>query len=509
MRTKLSSKLLTRSKPFLIPTLVFFVSALAYLQYGFDGSLAGDDAQYMYSAQQMIRGVPIYSSIWIAKGPVMPMIAGAGVFAASLLGTDDLLTVRVLFLVISCLTAVAVYLLGDSLFRSRRIGVLSALIFIGFLGFGKHACSGPRPKTPMLLFVVLCLWLLTRRRWFWAGIFSSLAVLTWQPAGVYVVATSLFAFIWSDAGSKRRRNLATAMAGVLLPLLAVSIYFLVMGNFPQFMEGFILYHLRYRGVAESRSTYTLYKHFWLPIRAIFNGYPTSAPFIFFGFLMMGGLYAWRFRIQRSVAKMIFTDRFAPLLLTFPAPIIWSLLDFQGYPDFYIFLPYVAIGSAWLTHLALEKFAEVVESGARAQTTSFLVTCGILVALAVGSYGTIAETGLTDQRKWALEIEQTYLQGPDARLWAIGRAQELVLLHRTNPSQYIWLGDAITNLMEDVVPGGFAGWIAQLEEYDPDVVTWGPHTPQSKRALLTEWLKPRYVRKNVGDWNIFVRREPKQ
>jgi len=506
MRLKLSSELFARLKFLVIPSLLFLVSAVAYLQYGFAGSLAGDDAQYMYSAQQMIRGVPIYNSIWIAKGPVMPMIAGAGVFAASLLGTDDLLTVRALFLVISCLTAVAIYLLSDSLFRSRRIGVLSALIFIGFLGFGKHACSGPRPKTPMLLFVVLCLWLLTRRRWFWAGIFSSLAVLTWQPTGVYVVATLLFAFVWSDAGSQRRRNLAVTTTGVLIPLVAVSIYFLVMGNFPQFMEGFVLYHLRYRGVAECRATYTLFKHLWLPIRAVYNGYPTSAPFIFLGFLMMGGLYAWRFRIHRSIANVLFMDRFAPLLLTFPAPIVWSLLDFQGYPDFYIFLPYVAIGSAWLVHLALEGFAGVVGPGSWVQKTSFLVTCGVLVALAVGSYGTIAETGLTDQRKWTLEIEQKYLQEPDARLWAIGRAQELVLLHRTNPSQYIWLGDAITNLMEDVVPGGFAGWIAQLEEYDPDVVTWGPHTPRSKRALLTEWLKPRYVRKKVGDWIIFVRRE---
>jgi len=51
MRSKPLSKLSARLNPFLIPALIFFISALAYPQYGFDGSLAGDDAQYMYSAQ--------------------------------------------------------------------------------------------------------------------------------------------------------------------------------------------------------------------------------------------------------------------------------------------------------------------------------------------------------------------------------------------------------------------------------------------------------------------------
>jgi hypothetical protein len=496
----------THLSALLPPILVFLIAAIAYLQFGFEGTLVSDDAVIMYSAQQLVRGVPVHSSIVILKGPMASFIAGAGAFAASILGANDLLTVRVLFFIISCLTAVAVYYLGASLFRSPRLGILAGLIFTGFVGFGKHACSGPRPKTPMLLFVVLCLWLITQRRWWWAGFFGSLAMLTWQPTGVYVAAALLFALLWSEQGMPRWRNLLICLAGVLTPILAVVIYHLLTGSFYHFLEGYILFNLRYRGVAEWRASYTLFKHFWLPIRAVFNGYPTSAPFIFFGLLIMLGLYAWRARVQKSLLKALFSDPFSPVLLTLPAPIIWSLMDFQGYPDFYIFLPYAAVGAAWMMHLTLEKFEEVVAPGKRAQVVSFGTACALLVALAVGSHGTVSETGLRDQLSWAQEIEETYLPDPDTLYPAIGRVEDLVLMQRTSPSRFIWVGDAVTNLMDDTLEGGFEGWVAEILAQEPKVIAQGSNLPVSRRQLLRKMLKPDYEMKTIGDWIIFVRRE---
>ena len=43
---------------------------------------------------------------------------------------------------------------------------------------------------------------------------------------------------------------------------------------------------------------------------------------------------------------------AAFLLSFLAPVIWSVLDFQGYPDFFVFLPYFAISFAWMVFLTL-------------------------------------------------------------------------------------------------------------------------------------------------------------
>ena len=73
-------------KPIYIVTvhaaLILALSALVYRQYGFAGPLTRDDAIYLYSGQQMAQGTPPYLSIWDHKGPLAPMIAGAGAWIA-------------------------------------------------------------------------------------------------------------------------------------------------------------------------------------------------------------------------------------------------------------------------------------------------------------------------------------------------------------------------------------------------------------------------------------------
>jgi hypothetical protein len=48
-------------------------------------------------------------------------------------------------------------------------------------------------------------------------------------------------------------------------------------------------------------------------------------------------------IVRLYFQRPFEYRFLPILVSFPAPVLWSLRDFQLADDFYVFLPYAAIG----------------------------------------------------------------------------------------------------------------------------------------------------------------------
>ena len=62
-----------------------------------------------------------------------------------------------------------VFLLTSEALRSPWPGLIAAASFLTYWGFGLVAASGPEPKTPMVLFQALALWLTARRRWFWAG----------------------------------------------------------------------------------------------------------------------------------------------------------------------------------------------------------------------------------------------------------------------------------------------------------------------------------------------------
>src|SRR5918912_232899 len=201
-----------------LPLLVLFLAVFVYGMYGFDGVLLRDYSIYLYSGQKMAEGVPPYVSVFDHKGPLSPMLAGLGVVLSQQLNWDDIYTVRLVFFATGCLTAVAVYLLGKSAFRSQAAGFFGALAFLGFYGFAESVASGPEPKTPIVIFKTLCLLFMVQKRWFWAGLCGSLAFLVWQPMGIFPFVAFLLAV--TRPKEERRGAALRALAGMMTPLVA-------------------------------------------------------------------------------------------------------------------------------------------------------------------------------------------------------------------------------------------------------------------------------------------------
>jgi hypothetical protein len=483
---------------FSIAILVFFISLVAYGQYGFTGHLWRDNAIVLYSGQQMARGIPHYLSIFDNSGVVAPLIAGIGASIATILDCDDILAVRIAFLVLGALAAVGVYFLGSTLFRSRKTGFLAALVFIGFRSFGTLAISGPRIKTPMVLFVILSLVLTARRKWFWAGLCGSLAFLAWPPTAIFPLVTLILALLQSRRGRERVRHLLFTFMGMLIPKIIVSAYFLSKGAFYEFVDGLILFNITQMEHAPT----SLRQHFTAPLDAIWRGYTVMSFLIFLGFLMILMIYIWRIRSHgSSILRLLSEDRFAALLLSFPAPLIWSFLDFQSSPDFFIFLPYLAVCLGWLLSIALRGLTKTTNLGPALEKFCFLAVCAALVASAALDYRKTANNGLGRQLQWAYQVESTY--GRDAKLVSIGVPEILVLLHRTNPNPYVFIIDGIDKRIDKKTPGGFDAWLQQLEQHDPDVIAFGP-TDGPFKAKLVSWLRDHFNRTTVGGWTLFVK-----
>ena len=479
--------------------LVLAAAAAVYAQYGCRGRLLRDDAMYLYSGQRMVDGVPPYVSIFDLKGPVAPLISGAGTAAARVLDTDDITTVRITFFIVGLLVVACVYLFARDLFASTRAGLLAAFVFPCFWGFGRHVLSGPRAKTPMVLFEVLALWLTTRRKWLWAGFFGSLAFLTWQPAVFLPAMTVLFAVVQSENASQRWKNPLKTLIGISLPLLAVSAYFLCMNAFGEFVDGTILFHLRHlerTGAGPLRNVANAFL-------ALHKGYATSYLLIVIGLVAVGVLFAWRLKCHAGrVSSWVRRDPYAALILTFPVPVVLSLMDFQDYPDLYVFLPYAALGLGWLLHTTLAGLGDKAGLSRRSATTLFAAICLVLVGGAALDYHETATDELDQQEAWAAQIVSEF--GDDVKVLSIGLPEALVLLHKTSPEPYIVINGGIDNYIDATVPGGFDGWVARLEQYDARIVlfgaTQGKHVPR-----LMQWLEDRYVRRTVGGWTIYVRR----
>ncbi len=141
-----------------------------------------------------------------------------------LVHANALHAIRAEFFVISVLTVLAVYVLALELSDSVAGAVTAGLAFCCYSRFADDAAGGPDPKTAGVLFMVLCMWLLVRRRWFAGGIMGGLAFLFWQPLMWFPLIAVVAAAVYSDpapspspcAGSAGRRGLPGRGGGDLL-----------------------------------------------------------------------------------------------------------------------------------------------------------------------------------------------------------------------------------------------------------------------------------------------------
>ncbi len=161
---------------------VGLIALTVYSLHGVRGNLTRDVGLYAYAGQQVADGIPPYLGVLNRAGPLAHAIPGLGAVLARLVGVDDLLGMRVLFLMIAVLCVCGVYLLARDVLHSRVSGLVAASMFLCLPGFIQHASYGPRDKTAMVLFLVLALWAMARRRWFTAGVLLGLAALVLQIA---------------------------------------------------------------------------------------------------------------------------------------------------------------------------------------------------------------------------------------------------------------------------------------------------------------------------------------
>src|SRR4051812_12373815 len=148
--------------------LALAVAVALFTRFSFDDTMRRDEAIYAYGGQQLAAGVPLYRGIFDPKTPVAQALAGAAAALAPGRGFADVHAIRVAFFVAACLSVVAVYWLGLVLWGSPLAALLGATGFASFRSFALDAVGGPDAKTPGILFAVVALALLVRRRWFWA-----------------------------------------------------------------------------------------------------------------------------------------------------------------------------------------------------------------------------------------------------------------------------------------------------------------------------------------------------
>lgn len=455
----------------LVPV-VAVVSVVVYVLHGFQGALTRDLGIYSYAGQQVAEGVPPYLGVLNRAGPLAHVLPGVGALVARVGGLDDVVTMRVLFMLFATAAVCVAYLLGRDLFRSRSAGLVTAGAMLAFHGFIQYASNGPREKTPMTLFVLGALWAVTHRRWFTAGVLTSLATLCLQTAFFSTFTAVVVGALLLARGGRVRALVRIALGG-LAPVAVLGTWFALAGSLRATWDGFYGINRRYTVPNPLDAERELV---WEDLQA---AYGVTV------WLLLGGTVLL---VLVSLAAASRRARAAePGLVVLPAMtaglaagLAWILQEYDAWADLFPVLPFAAVGLGAAFAVSAHGLAPVP----RRVAGTGLAAAAVVIALTYSV--STRDDSLEDQREATDAVLATL--PPDATITSIEAPQPLVLTGRTNPTRYQMFRSGLQDYMEDTWPGGLDGFKRDLVADGPDLVAVGETVSQRWRASI----QPDYV-----------------
>jgi hypothetical protein len=441
------------------------VAVVVYAMHGLDGPLTRDLGVYAYAGQQVADGVAPYLGILNRCGPLAHVIPGAGVAAARLVGGDDVVGIRVLFLLLAAACVGVTYVLGRELFRSRLAGLAAAAALLCFEGFIRLAAGGPREKSAMVLFLLIALLAVVHRRWATAGFFIALGALTWQPVLPAALAGAVAAAVLTLPSGRLRALARLAIGGLVPAALTVGAYAAI-GELQVFLDDFLLINARYtnqRGFLFNPGAS------W---RRLAEGYGASLSVLVVGMvalLVLTGLALAR----RASLQEPRTGGLVAAGVALVVSVLWTMRAYNNWPDAFLFLPLAALGIGGLAGVLRRRLP------VRAAVVVTVAWVVVATSMAVSYSVTTRNDHLSRQRA---SVAAALSVVPDAQIMSIEAPEALVLAGRRNPSRMQLFGAGLLHYLDDTYPGGAAGygrWVT--DESRPQLIAMG-----RSRGL---WLRP--------------------
>ena len=453
------------------PLLVGLVALGVYSLHGFRGAMWTDLGGFVYGGEQLQHGVPPYVGMFNSVGPLADAIPGLAIRLGHLAGLDPVLSARMFFAVLSAVCCALLCVLARDTFGSRAVGLLAPALFLTFRHFIELASSGPREKTAMVVFLLAALILSGRRRWAAAGVFTALAVLTWQPA-LLVAGAAVVVAVLVGGGTRlaRVRAVAAFVVGGLATTGVFVLWYAIEGALHQAFDGFVIVNLLYTSqpsaIADPGSTWQM----------LWGDYRATLVLFLAGIAALLALAGSAVPVVlRSADVSVTAVRLVSVGAGCLAGSVWTVLVINGGPDLFELLPLAALGMAGL----------VVHLVSRLPRRAALAAVAVLACTAVVAAGFEAVTTRTDKlTKERREVTAVLATQPaDATILSVNAPEVLALSGRTN----LWPWQLFDNRMDDYLaarlPGGLPGLTARLQQDQPRLIVVGSTVP------TPPWLAP--------------------
>jgi 4-amino-4-deoxy-L-arabinose transferase-like glycosyltransferase len=384
-----------------------------------------------------------------------------GVWIGRVTDIGDVSGAKVFYLALMSLAPALIYLVGRDMFGSRLAGATAGGLLLSIPVVAVGATGGPEPKLPMMLGMVIALLLLTRRRWFWAGVATALATLTWQPVLVALVAAAaaLLLFERDDLRVRVRNGVAYA-AGGLATLVATVAGFAVVGALDVFVEGFWAVN------ASHTSQSGIFDRPLGTLEALDRGLGWTLPLVLvgLGLALLLGLTA--FPLRRSAPLR--AANAAALASATGAMLLWSGFAFNRSPDALPLFPLAALGLAEAVGLLAHRVRES-RSATPHKVLVGVVAASVVLTAGVTLQRTISERSDAIDRQQALADAAVANFPDDATVFSFEATQPLALTESTSISRIVLFGHGMKDYVATQWDGGLDAYVEWLASEEPDII----------------------------------------
>jgi hypothetical protein len=462
------------------------LAGYVYWLHGFNGYLSRDLALYAYAGQQVADGLPPYEGVINRSGPLAHIVPGFGSVVGRVLGTDQVLTMRAEFLVLSAVSIWLAYLVGRDLLSSRLSGVASGVALFAVSGFNLYATTGPREKTTLVLLLLCAVLAVGHRRYAWAGGFVSLATLTWQPA-LFVGAPFAVAALWALPKGTRLRGLGRFTLGGLAPLAGFLVFYAAIGKLRLFLDCFVLIHVEYTQQPGAEQELS---EIWDLLKEVYGDFLWSMV-IGAVALIVGALVTLALPSRRRDPEYRLVAAGAVGLV---GGLAWCLKAFNGFPDVFFLLPMTVLGVGYVTREIRDLLTKRV---------ALVLVAAWLVVATVGEYHFAREKPTEWLPVQRAEVEAVFdILPPDATIVSVEAPQPLVLTSRTNPLPHQMFAEGLDGYVDATWPGGLMGFADDMDRLKPTIIARGTTRP----IWLGQLLAKDYWRVGTTPgWTWYVRR----
>lgn len=471
----------------------------------------GDDAIWDYVAQCIVRGQVPYRDVIEIKTPASAYLSALAMAAGKTAGLQDILSVRVLYILLVGILCAVTLVTAHVYFRSLAAGVIAVLILLTWPGLTVMMVAGTRPKVPMIIFGMLTMVLIAAEKPFWAGVCSMLSCLCWQP-GLLFTATSVLVFSRYLTSWRDLRALKVVI-GAAVPLGLVLTYFYAAGALSDFWSWTVAYNYQVY-MPEGRETAAVsLTRLWRLIDEITGGDTVWVKLSAAGLLTYGGERIWASLkgARTAAAPHLFKDALIIVPLLYLA---FRVINYPGTDDLIPLFPFIGLFAGYLFTAASRvitgvRFVRRNENVSRLAQLIPVLAVSVLAVLAVmhgANYRITTGSTLQDQQRMVQDVAD--LLEPDDKIYVHGTLEILVLMNKANLNPYILLDRGKDNYIADRIAGGFGAIIDEMKAQSPKVIAISRIQKVSHRDELLTWATEEYERLEVGfaHNSVYVRKQ---